>query len=60
MSTIPSALCPVALPYDQPAKEVGVQIPIILATNSIQHADLAKSIYGHATLEVMLSEKLLL
>lgn len=59
MSTIPSALYQVALLYDQPAKEVGVQIPIILATHSTQHADLEKNIYRHATSGVMLPEKLL-
>lgn len=59
MPTTPSALCRVALLYDQPAKEVGVRIPIILATHRIQYADLAKSIYRHATSEVVLFGKLL-
>lgn len=59
MPTTPSALCRVALPYDQPAKEVGVRISIILATHIIQCADLAKSIYRHAMSEVILSGKLL-
>lgn len=59
MSIMPSALYQVALPYDQPAKEVGVQIPIILATHSTQHADLEKNIYRFATPGVMLSEKML-
>lgn len=57
MPTTPSALCRVALPYDQPAKEVGVRIPIIRATRRIQDADLAKSIYRHATSEVILFGK---
>lgn len=59
MPTTPSALCQVALPYDQPAKEVGVRIPIILATHSIQCADLGKTIYRHATSEAILFGKLL-
>lgn len=58
MPTTLSALCRVAPPYDQPAKEAGVRIPIILATHRIQYADLAKSIYRHATSEVILFEKL--
>lgn len=59
MPTTPSALCQVALPYDQPAKEVGVRIPIIPATHSIQCADLGKSIYRYATSEAILFGKLL-
>ena len=59
MPTILSALCRVALPYDQPAREVGVRILIILATHRIQYADLAESIYKHATSEVILFGKLL-
>lgn len=59
MPTSPSALCRVALPYDQPAGGAGFRIPIIIATHRIQYADLAKIIYRHATSEVILFGKLL-